>query len=76
MRHLIYFMGYAMVKRLKYAALELRMLQVVMYNFCRMIAKFFFIIDNHGPVLNLSSKILTANLSSVVLRFIIIMMLC
>ena len=36
----------------------------------------FFIIDNHGPVLNLSSKILTANLSSVVLRFIIIMMLC
>ena len=42
MRHLIYFMGYAMVKRLKYAALELRMLQVVMYNFCRIIANFFF----------------------------------
>ena len=48
MRHLIYFMGYAMVKRLKNAALELRMLQVVMYDVCRVVAKFFFI-DNHGP---------------------------
>ena len=38
----MYFMGYAMVKRLKKAALELRMLQVVMFDVCRVIAKFFF----------------------------------
>ena len=76
MRHLIYIMGCAMEKRLKNAALELRMHRVVMCDVCRMIAKFFSIDDNHGLVLTLFSKILTANLSSVVFRFIIIMMLC
>ena len=74
-RHLIYIMGCAMEKRLKNDALELRMHQVVMCDVCRMIAKFFFD-GNHGLVLTLFSKILTANLSSVVFRFIIIMMLC
>ena len=45
-----------------------------MYDVCRVIAKFFFL--STTSVMALFRKMLTANLPSVVLRFIKIMMLC